>query len=77
MRTHLKLLLVFAATAGTAWLASRILVPVADSEQPQWYLQFAFFLRTIELIGLGGMPLAMVAGAAMWKESRKECAKSE
>ena len=81
MRAYLKLLLLFAVTAGTAWLASRILVPdavpVADSEQPQWYLHFAFFLRSIELIGLGGMALAMVAGAAMWKESRKECTKSE
>jgi hypothetical protein len=81
MRTYLKLLLLFAITAGTAWLASRILVPdavpVADSEQPQWYLQLAFFLRSIEWIGLGGMALVVVAGAAMWKEARKECPKIE
>jgi hypothetical protein len=68
MRAYLKLLLVFAVTAGAAWLASRAFVPdavpVADSEQPQWYLQLAFVLRSIELIGLGGMALVMVAGVA-------------
>jgi len=81
MRVYLKLLLLFAITAGAAWLASRILVPdavpVADSEQPQWYLQVAFILRSIELIGLGGMALVMVAGAAMWKGARRECPKTE
>jgi hypothetical protein len=68
MRAYLKLLLLFAVTAGTAWLASRAFVPdavpVADSEQPQWYLQLAFVLRSIELIGLGGMALVMLAGVA-------------
>jgi hypothetical protein len=81
MRTYLKLLLLLAITAGAAWLASRILVPdavpVADSEQPQWYLQLAFFLRSIEWIGLGVMALVVVAGAAMWKEAREECPKIE
>ena len=66
MRAYLKLLVLFALTAGAAWLASRTLVPdavpVADSEQPQWYLQLAFVLRSIELIGLGGMALVSVAG---------------
>ncbi len=70
MRTYLRLLLLFALTAGAAWLASRVLVPnavpVADSEQPQWYLQLAFILRSIELIGLGGMVLVLVAGLAAW-----------
>ena len=68
MRAYLKLLLLFAVTAGAAWLASRIFVPdavpVADSEQPQWYLGLAFVLRSIELIGLGGMALVLVAGLA-------------
>lgn len=69
MRAYLKLLLLFAITAGAAWLASRALVPdavaVADIEQqPQWYLQLAFVLRSIELIGLGGMVLVLVAGVA-------------
>jgi hypothetical protein len=70
MRAYLRLLLLFALTAGAAYLASRILVPnaapVADSEQPQWYLQLAFVLRSIELIGLGGMVLVLVAGLAAW-----------
>jgi hypothetical protein len=70
MRAYLRLLLLFALTAGAAYLASRVLVPnavpVADSEQPQWYLQLAFVLRSIELIGLGGMVLVLVAGLATW-----------
>ncbi|SDK27279.1 MULTISPECIES: hypothetical protein [Bradyrhizobium] len=70
MRAYLRLLLLFALTAGAAYLASRLLVPnavpVADSEQPQWYLQLAFVLRSIELIGLGGIVLVLVAGLAAW-----------
>ncbi len=68
MRAYVRLLLVFALTAGAAYLASRALVPnampVADNEEPQWYLQLAFVLRSIELIGLGGMVLVLVAGLA-------------
>ena len=74
MRAYLKLLLLSAVTAGAAYLASRALVPdavpVGDSEQPQWYLQLAFVLRSIELIGLGGMALVLVAGLAAWFEKR-------
>jgi hypothetical protein len=70
MRAYLKLLLLFAVTAGAAWLASRTFVPdavpVADSEQPQWYLQLAFVLRSGELIGVGGMALVLVAGVMAW-----------
>ena len=71
MRAYPKLFLLSAITAGAAWLASRALVPdavaVADIEQqPQWYLQLAFVLRSIELIGLGGMALVLVAGVAAW-----------
>ncbi|SHM41720.1 hypothetical protein [Bradyrhizobium lablabi] len=69
MRAYLRLLLLFALTAGAAYLASRLLVPnavPADSEQPQWYLQLAFVLRSIELIGLGGIVLVLVAGLAAW-----------
>lgn len=66
MRAHLRLLLLFALTTGAAYLASRVLVPdavpVADNERPQWYLQLAFVLRSIELIGLGGMVLVLIAG---------------
>ncbi len=70
MRAYLRLLLLFALTAGAAYLAGRVFVPnavpVADSEQPQWYLQIAFLLRSIELIGLGGMILVLVASLAAW-----------
>jgi hypothetical protein len=68
MRIYLKLVLLFAFTAGLAWLASRILVPdavpVADSQQPQWYLQLAFVLKSIQLIGIGGLATVLVAGVA-------------
>ena len=71
MRAYLNLFLLSAITAGAAWLASRTFVPdavaVADIEQqPQWYLQLAFVLRSIELIGLGGMALVLAAGSAAW-----------
>ncbi len=76
MRAYLELLLVFALTAGVAFAASRILVPdavpVADNEQPQWVLQTAFVLRSVELIGLGGMVLVLVAGLAAWFGKRSE-----
>ena len=76
MRAYLKLLLLFAVTAGAAWLASRTFVPdampVADSEQPQWYLQTAFVLRSIELIGLGGMVLVLAAALAVWFGKRSD-----
>jgi len=75
MRTYLKLFLLSAATAGAAWLAGRTFVPdavpVADIEQqPQWYLQLAFVLRSIELIGLGGMALVVISGVAVWRPNR-------
>ena len=70
MRIYLRLLLLFTLTAAAAFLASRVFVPdaapVADSEQPQWYLQLAFVLRSIELIGLGGMALVLVGGLSVW-----------
>lgn len=76
MRAYLRLLLLFALTAAAAYLASRIFVPdavpVADSEQPQWYLQLAFVLRSIELIGLGGMALVIVGGVSAWLARRWE-----
>lgn len=74
MRAYLKLLLLFALTAGAAFAASRLLVPdavpVADSEQPQWYLQTAFVLLSIELTGLGGMVLVLISALAAWLGKR-------
>jgi hypothetical protein len=76
MPAYLKLLLLFAVTAGGAYLASRAFVPdavpVGDSEQPQWYLQLAFVLRSIELIALGGMVLVLVlvSGLSIWLGKR-------
>jgi hypothetical protein len=74
MRAWLKLLLLFAATASAAFVASRIVVPdavpVPDSEAPQWYLQLAFLLRSIELIGLGGVGLVLLSGLSVWLSRR-------
>ena len=74
MRAYLRLLLLFALTAGAAYVASRVWVPdaapVADHQQPQWYLQLAFVLLSIELIGLGGIVLVVVAGVAAWLSRR-------
>lgn len=74
MRAWLKLLLLFAVTAGAAFVASRIfvpdVVPVPDSEAPQWYLQLAFLLRSIELIGLGGVGLVLLSGLSVWLSRR-------
>jgi hypothetical protein len=68
MQACLKLLSLFAVATIAAYLASRALVPdtgpPGDSEPSQRYLQLAFLLRTIELTGLGGMVLALVAGVA-------------
>ena len=70
MWAYLRLFLLFALTAGAAYAASRIFVPdavpVADSEQPKLYLQLAFVLRSIEVIGLGGMVLMLVGGLSFW-----------
>ena len=69
MRTYLKLLSLFAVITIAAYLAIRAsvpdVVPLADSEQPQPYLQLAFLLRSIELTGLGSMVLVLVAGIAI------------
>jgi hypothetical protein len=37
-------------------------LPVADSDQPQWYLQLAIVLGSIEFIGVGGMVLVLISG---------------
>jgi hypothetical protein len=74
MRVYLRLLLLSASVAGAAYLASRVLVPdalpVADSDQPQWYLQLAFILGSVEFIGFGGMVLVLVSGLSAWLTKR-------
>jgi hypothetical protein len=69
MQAYLKLLTLLTLTAVAAFAASRVLVPnavpVADSELPQWYFQLAFLLKSIELIGLGGIALVMIAGLSI------------
>jgi hypothetical protein len=74
MRAYLQLLLLSTLTTAAAYLASRALVPdalpVAASDQPHWYLQLAFVLRSIEFIGLGGMVLVPLSGLLVWLERR-------
>jgi hypothetical protein len=74
MRVYLRLLLLSVSVAGAAYLASRVLVPdalpVADGDQPQWYLQLAFILGSVEFIGLGGMVLVLVSGLSAWLTKR-------
>ena len=74
MRTYLQLLLLSALTAGAAFLASRMIVPdalpIAESDQPHWYFQLAFVLRSVEFIGLGGMVLVPLSGLLAWLERR-------
>jgi hypothetical protein len=74
MRVYLQLLVLSTLTACAAYLASRALVPdalpVAESDQPYWYLHLAFVLRSIEVIGLGGMVLVPLAGLLAWLARR-------
>jgi hypothetical protein len=66
MRDCLWLLMLSALTAAAAHLASQALVPdaltVAESDHPHWYFQLAFILRSIEVIGLGGIVLVLLSG---------------
>ncbi len=64
MRIFLKCFLLFALIFSAGYLA-RILtvpnvVPIADGEQPGWPVQIAFFLMSVQNIGLIGMALVML-----------------
>lgn len=76
MLPYLKGMLLFALVSGVAFLASAVLVPdvvpIADSDQPQPYLQLAFFLRTIELTGFGGAIVVLIAALPIWLKKRSE-----
>jgi hypothetical protein len=66
MRAYVKIFLLFVVTFVLAWLAHRTIVPnvvpVADGDgQVNWQVQTAFVLLAIEIIGLGGAALVVVA----------------
>lgn len=76
MLLYLKGMLLFALVAGAAFVVSAVLVgdvvPIADSEQPQPYLQLAFVLKTIELTSLGGAALVLISALAVWLTKRPD-----
>ncbi len=74
MLPYLKGALLFVLIAGAAYVASAILVPdvvaIADADLPQPHLQLAFILKTIELTGLGGAVLVLIAALPVWFRKR-------
>jgi hypothetical protein len=64
MRTFLKSLLLFASIFAAAYVA-RILImpnvaPIAEGEESNWQIQVAFFLTSVQNIGLFGMVLIVL-----------------
>jgi hypothetical protein len=61
MRTFLKSMLLFVSIFAAAHMARVLIVPnvapIADGEQPNWQIQVAFVLTSVENIGLFGMVL--------------------
>lgn len=70
MSPYLKGILLFSLIAGAAYAASAILVPdvvaVGDTDLPQPHLQLAFLLKAVELNGLGGAILMLIAALPVW-----------
>jgi hypothetical protein len=64
MRTFLKSLQLFASIFTAAYLARIFIVPdvvpIAESEQSNWQIQLAFFLTSVQNIGLFGMVLVVL-----------------
>jgi hypothetical protein len=62
--------------SGAAY-AARVLffpdiVPIADADLPQPHLQLAFILMTIELAGVGGVILMVIAALPVWFRKRRD-----
>jgi hypothetical protein len=70
MLPYLKGIVVFALISGMAYAARVILFPdvvaIADTDLPQPHLQLAFILMTIELAGVGGVILMLIAALPAW-----------
>jgi hypothetical protein len=64
MRTFLKSLLLFASIFAAAYLARILIVPnvapIAEGEESNWQIQVAFFLMSVQNIGLFGMVLIVL-----------------
>ena len=67
MRIFLKCLLLCAVTFAVAYTA-RIwfipnVVPIADGEETNWQIQLAFFLTSVQNVGLFGATVVTMAAA--------------
>ena len=64
MRIFLKSLLLFASIFAAAYVARILIVPdvvpIAEGEQSNWPIQLAFFLTSVQNIGLFGMALVVL-----------------
>jgi hypothetical protein len=64
MGTFLKSLLLFASIFAAAYVARILMVPnvapIAEGEQSNWQIQVAFFLMSVQNIGLFGMVLVVL-----------------
>lgn len=64
MRIFLRSLLLFALVFSAAYVARVTIVPnvvpIADGEQSNWQIQVAFFLTSVQNIGLFGMVLVVL-----------------
>jgi hypothetical protein len=64
MRIFCMPLLLFVLVFSAAYIARVTIVPnvvpIADGEQSNWQIQFAFFLMSVQNIGLFGMALVVL-----------------
>jgi hypothetical protein len=63
---------IFAVALGVQWLFVPDIVPIgfAEEPQPQWAVQVAFLLRTIELLSAAVALIALALMAALWARGR-------
>ena len=64
MRIFLKSMLLFVSIFTAAYVARIFIVPdvvpIAEGEQSNWQIQLAFFLTSVQNIGLFGMALVVL-----------------
>jgi hypothetical protein len=67
MRIFLKCLLLFASIFVAAYVARILIVPdvvpIAEGEDPNWRIQLAFLLTSVQNVGLFGMAVVLIAAA--------------
>jgi len=64
MNVFLKSLLLFASIFAAAYVARILMVPdvapIAEGDEPNWQIQVAFLLTSVQNIGLFGMVLVVL-----------------